>query len=309
MRNEKEVRRRVRILDFWSQHGTQATKDAFGISRRTLFRWRKALEREKGTLTALDPRSTAPRNRRKRIYDPVYLEKVITLRNAHHRMGKKKIAALLGVSESYAGRTIADITQRGLLPGHQKASASARTGRVRERKAKKRKKLRRPKKKRGVEIDTVVRFIDGTKRYIYTAIDVERKFAFASAYSTHSSTSASDFLEKLMAVAPFPILEVQTDNGSEFARRFRDVCAQRGIVHYHTYPRAPKMNACVERFNRTLSEDCIMRHRGALRDDLTRFNALLIDWLLWYNMERPHESLGMRTPMQYIVATLSVREC
>jgi transposase InsO family protein len=309
MRNQTEVERRVKILKFWDKHGEKATTDAFGVSRRTLYRWQRVLKQSKGKLPALDPKSTAPLGRRKRVYDPAYLEAILTLRRDHHRIGKKKIAVFLHVSESYAGRTLSDLKSRGLLPAYRHVSLSGKTGRMIERHPVYRKKIRRPKEKRGIEIDTIVRFTDGIKRYVYTAIDVQRKFAFAGAYTNHSSASATDFLGKLREVAPFSITEIQSDNGSEFAHLFRDACATLRITHYHTYPHSPKMNGTIERFNRTLSEDCIMRYRSVLRDDLLRFNTLLVEWLLWYNLERPHESLGMRSPMQYIVSTLSEREC
>lgn len=308
MRNQSEVRRRVKILGFWEKYGTEAVHDAFGVSRRTLFRWQHALRVSQGTLPALDPKSTAPTNRRKRVYPDGYLEQVIALREAHHRLGKKKLAAILNVSESYAGRTLCDLKEQGLLPSEKKITLSGKTGRMIECTPVYRQRQRRTAK-RGMELDTVVRYIDGVKRYILTAIDVERRFAFAGAYTSHSSVTAADFLSKLLLVCPFPVAEVQTDNGSEFAKYFRDACVREGITQYHTYPRTPKMNAHIERFNRTVSEDCIMRHRDVLRDDVHRFNEILVDWLLWYNCERPHQSLGMLSPLQYIVQNLTEREC
>ena len=314
MRNETEVRRRAKAIDFWKKHGLEAAMDAFDVSRPTLFRWQQALAKKQGHLDALDPKSTAPKNKRKREYPPGLLDSIIKYRTAHHRLGKKALAVLLqaegfSVSESYVGRCLNDLKKQRKLPAYRHVSVSARTGRMIERKAVRRKKIRRPKgKKRGLEVDTVVRFIDGVKRYIYTAIDVERKFAFAGGYTNHSSASAADFLGKLIAVAPFPVTEIQTDNGSEFAALFDDACKRLGITHFHTYPRCPKMNCHVERFNRTLSEDFIASNRGLLRDDLEAFNEALIDWLLWYNNIRPHQSLGMVSPLRYIVSTLSRRE-
>jgi transposase InsO family protein len=307
MRNQKEVERRVKILGFWSAHGEKATKDAFGVSRRTLFRWQSTLRESRGKLPSLDPQSRAPNKRRQRRYDPAYVEKVIALRTKHRRLGKKKIATLLHVSESYAGRTLAYLKERGLLCAHRRYTVT-KTGKLRENPVRKRKKLRRTAKE-GIEIDTVVRFSVSVKRYIYTAIDLERRFAFAGAYTTHSSASAADFLAKLKDVAPFDIASLQTDNGSEFAKHFSDACERLGIVQYHTYPRTPKMNAHIERFNRTISEDFIEERRMLLVTDLARFNEELIDWLLWYNTERPHESLGMLSPLQYIVKSLPAREC
>ena len=310
MRNKEEVVRRVKILTFWQQHGITATMDAFTVSRRTLYRWQRALREGQGKLTALDPKSTAPVNKRKRSYDPEYIDKVINLRKEHPHLGKKKLAVLLQVSESYAGRTLSYLKDRGLLPTHHKLSLNGRTGKLHVYQKPKIKRQRR-KHKTGVEIDTIVRFINGTKRYILTAIEVERKFAFAWAYSSHSSLSAQDFLDKLITVAPFAITEIQTDNDSEFAHHFHQACEKFNITHYHTYPRTPKMNAHIERFNRTLSEDFISLRRMLLAIDIDGFNKQLIDWLLWYNGERPHQSLGLVSPLQHMVKEmgLSTSEC
>lgn len=315
MRNQKEVERRVMILAFWWEYGDKAVKDAFGVSRRTLFRWQAVFNGAERKLSALDPKSTVPNRRRQRIYAHGLIEHIIVLRKEHPRIGKKKIAPLLkaegfNVSESYIGRVLGDLKKRGLLPNKRKLSYYAKTGSFIEQKPLCHKKQRRPKGiKRGMEVDTLVRFIDGVKRYIYTAIDVEKRFAFAGAYTSHSSVSAIDFLSKLKDVLPYPLQELQTDNGSEFAILFCKACERLGITHYYTYPRSPKMNAHIERFNRTISEDFISCRRTLLRDDLNGFNQALTDWLLWYNVERPHESLGMLSPLRYIVSTLPIEEC
>jgi transposase InsO family protein len=307
MRNQKEVERRVKILGFWEEHKEKATKDAFNVSRRTLFRWKGALRKSDGKLPSLDPQSTAPKNRRSRTYDYAYLEKVITLRRDHPRLGKKKMAVLLKVSESYAGRTISDLKKRGLLPPQKKLSLHAKSGRLVERNTIKRKKIRRPKGERVIEVDTVVRFVNGIKRYIVTGIDTETRFAFAAVYKNHSSASATDFLLKYRSLAPVPA--IQTDNGSEFAALFSDACIKLNITQYHIYPRSPRMNGHVERFNRTLSEEFIVHHRMLLATDMVAFNEKLIDYLLWYNAERPHEALFLKSPLQGIVASLSAGEC
>ncbi len=311
MRKEPEVKRRAKALDLWRDHGIEAAIQAFEVSRPTLYRWRKELRDHDGHLDALDPKSTAPKHVRQRQYPDGLLERIVTLRTEHPGLGKKKLVVLLApayaVSESYVGRCLSDLKERNLLPSGKKLSFRAPKGTHTEKPQKRRKKRRR-KVKQGMELDTVVRFVDGTKRYILTAIDVDRKFAFARAYTSHSSVAAADFLRKLLIVCPFAIEELQTDNGSEFARYFEQACITLGITHFHTYPRTPKMNATIERFNRTLSEDFVRYHRTVLAHDLYRFNRLLVDWLLWYDLERPHESLGMVSPMRYIVSTLSAEE-
>ena len=214
------------------------------------------------------------------------------------------------LSVSTVGRMIGDLKERGKLPKQTKLSFYAKSGRLVERTAKRTKKIRRPKKytRPCLEVDTVVRFIDGIKRYTLTAVDVQRKFAFAFTYTSHSSTAAADFLDKVKTVAPFGITAIQTDNGSEFAAHFHEACLNLQITHFHTYPRTPRMNACVERFNRTLSEEFLIWNRALMRDDLAGFNHKLVDYLIWYNTRRPHHSLGLLSPMGYIVSTLPARE-
>jgi putative transposase len=307
MRNEVEVKRRVDALRFWAVHGLEAAIDHAGVSKRTLQRWRSVLERSGGDVKALDPQSTAPTKRRVRDIPPALEQAIIDWRTKYPRLGGKKLVPLLrkegyDISVSYVNRCISDLKKRGRLPNKIKLSWYAKSGTHKERSKTKVKKQRRTTK-RGIEIDTVVRHIDGKKRYIITAIDVTRKVAYARAYTSHSSATARDFLKLLLQVVPFEIVEIQTDNGSEFAKHFHEACVALNIVHYHTYPRCPKMNAHIERFNRTVSEEFIVYHRALLRDDLTVFNTELVAWLRWYNEERPHEALGFLSPMEYHRAT------
>jgi transposase InsO family protein len=174
---------------------------------------------------------------------------------------------------------------------------------------KRKQKLRRPRGYRVLEVDTVVRFLDGVKRYVLTGVDTERRTAFAAAYTNHGSASAADFLTRTREVLPDCPPAIQTDNGSEFALHFENACRDGAMTHFHTYPRSPKMNAHVERFNRTLDEEFLRHHRALLRDDVAACNNALVDWLLWYNGERPHQALGQVAPFRAMMATLPAEEC
>lgn len=295
----EQAKERCRILAFWEKYGDLATTEAFGVSRRTLFRWQQALQQTGGQLEGLNALSKAPRNKRQRKINDTIIEEIIKLRTLHPRLGKEKIHALLKYkgSVSTIGRIISDLTQKGKLPSHKKLSMYANTGILTDKKVRKlKKKKRRPKGYRVLEVDTVVRFIDGIKRYIITATDTERHTAFAACYTNHGSSSASDFLRRCIAVLPDCPTAVQTDNGSEFALHFDRACEALNLERFHTYPRSPKMNAHVERFNRTLDEEFLVYHRALLRDDVASFNNTLVDWLLWYNGERPHHSLSLLSP-------------
>jgi hypothetical protein len=60
------------------------------------------------------------------------------------------------------------------------------------------------------------------------------------------------------------------------------------------------MNAHDERFNRTIQEEFVDYHEPELLNpDL--FNQKLIEYLLWYNGERPHWSLGLKSPIQFLI--------
>jgi len=60
------------------------------------------------------------------------------------------------------------------------------------------------------------------------------------------------------------------------------------------------MNAQCERFNRTLQEEFVDYHVAELLD-LADFNRKLTTYLSWYNAERPHWSLGLKSPVQFLI--------
>lgn len=306
---------RVRALAFWEKHGLLATMEAFQVSRATLFRWQKALKRGGGQVETLNAKSRAPLRRRQRNIPKPVLELIIKERQME-RVGKEKLALLLkedgiaNLSSSTVGRILSDMKKRQQLPDPVKVIISGKTGRMIARTPQQKHKKLRSKGHTGelVKADTIVRFTSGIKRYVVTSLDCGNKFAFAYGYVSHASTATADFMKLFQHVAPFDVTHIQTDNGSEFADHFDLLLSQQGIVHFHTYPRCPKMNAEIERFNRTLSEAFISHHRHLLSEDLPAFNRKLMEWLLWYNTRRPHWSLGLKSPMRYICDSLPTQD-
>ena len=117
-------------------------------------------------------------------------------------------------------------------------------------------------------------------------------------YSHKSATSAQDFLLRLKFAVNQPIVNIQTDNGSEFAGVFNQALDEQNITHYFSRPYTPKDHAEVERFNQTLEYEWLQD--GNFTTDCKRFNESLTDWLIEYNFVRPHETLDYLTPMEYI---------
>ena len=60
----KDAQQRLHILRFFEKHGLQATIDAFGVSRRTLYRWKAKLKAAGDNPAALAARSSAPKRPR-----------------------------------------------------------------------------------------------------------------------------------------------------------------------------------------------------------------------------------------------------
>lgn len=308
--------RRAKILTFWKKHGYTAVHEAFSVSRATLFRWQKRLKEADGKLETLNKISTSPKRRRQRWVSPAIEAFILKEREYDPKLSKDKLAVLMKqdglsfLSASTVGRMLSDLKKQGKLPNRKFLYLSGRTGRMIERKPKQLRKKLRSKNHTGglVKADTIVRFTNGIKRYIVTAIDRTSKFAFAYAYHSHSSKGAADFMEKFIQVAPVSVSHIQTDNGSEFADHFDVFLEDSGIVHFHAYPRSPKMQSEIERFNRTLHEAFVSRNRQLLAYDIDAFNEKLIDWLLWYNTRRPHWSLGLISPLRYICNQLPATE-
>ena len=99
---------------------------------------------------------------------------------------------------------------------------------------------------------------------------------------------------------------VLTDNGPEFGTRestkkkhhpFERMLMELGIKHSYTRPYRPQTNGKVERFWRSLNYDLI---EESVFESEEEFKKLLLEYLVYYNHERPHQSLGGMPPAQFL---------
>lgn len=290
--NEEAIKR-AKALSHWHKHGIESARDAFSVPTSTLYRWRKNLQKHHGHLQALNNKSRAPKRTRSRIAPAGLKDEIIRLRTRHPRMGKTQIFHTIKhrikTSESTVGRVLKDMKERGQLP-------------LRGEKPYKKKVLVRKDRRQekvGIEADTVVRHVNGIKWYFVTAIDIKTRKSWVYMTTTHSSTQATNVMKDINIEIPC----VQTDNGSEFLKNFHAYCVARKIPHYFIYPHTPKMNAHVERFNRTLEEEFIIWHRHLMVDrrNASALNEKLQKYVQYYNTVRPHTSLGFIPPEEYYV--------
>ena len=154
-----------------------------------------------------------------------------------------------------------------------------------------------------VALDTVERFVDGCRRYVITFEDIYTRFSFAWGTKSHASQAAAEFFTLCQRAFPhaYNLLFVLTDNGSEFKKHFAEELRRLHLIHFHTYPKTPKMNAHLERFNRTIQEEFIDYNSFLLKDpDL--FNRKLMDYLIFYNTLRVHHAFKNKlSPIQFML--------
>jgi putative transposase len=296
----KGARARLEWFIWHKGHAENASLTArrFGLSRKTFWKWDTRFDRK--DLRTLEEVSRAPRHVRQKEITPEEEGRVIALRQAHIRWGKMKLAV---VYKSTYGTTISSwkaqytIKKHGLY-FHAKKNAQTQAKR---RRSKEKKRITELQKKPFpgylVAFDTIVLWIDGTKRYIFTAIDTVSKVAFARMYTTKSSRNAADFLNRFAYLLDYEIWNTGHDRGSEFHKDFQKAIEKLGLTDWWSRPHTPKDNPFNERFNRTLQDEFIAL--GHLTADTERFNREVTEWLIEYAFVRPHQSLGYLTPWEY----------
>ena len=304
--DDEVAKERLRIIKYYTKYGERTTKEAFNVGRKTIFVWRKRLSLSSGKITSLIPSSTKPHNFRTMATNPKILEYIRDLRMKYPRLGKEKIyplltsycqeAGIVPIKESTVGKVIKRnnlyYSRQGRIY-HNPASGYATTRRLKE------KRLRIKYAPRHTEVghiqmDTMVTLTTGVGRYVYSAIDTYFKFSLSLPYPNLTSANTLDFFKKLLLVYPVGLKDVQTDNGLEFLGLFDDFLKEKKIPHIFSYPRCPKINSVVERYQRSLKEECINPNQ----ED---FPTNLGEYLLFYNCIRPHQSLGLKSPIAYLI--------
>ena len=90
---------------------------------------------------------------------------------------------------------------------------------------------------------------------------------------------------------------IRSDNGLVFlSRRFRSACKFYGLRQEFVTPYTPEQNGVIERFFRSLKEECVWQRVFKSFEEAKR---AVKGWIEWYNEGRPHQSLGYMSPVQY----------
>lgn len=295
-------------LEWMICYETKARKNAtatcrhFGISGKTFHKWHNRFDGV--NLRLLESESRAPKHVRQKEITPREEERIIVLRKAHIRWGKMKLARLY--EKTYGAKLsswkVQYTIQKHSLYYNPRKNALTQAKKKRSKEKRRITELdRKPVPGFLIALDTVVRWWNGKKRYILTAIDTCSKVAFARMYTTKSSRNAKDFIKRVAYLLDYELWNTCHDNGSEFEKEFQQAIGELHLGDYWSRVKTPTDNPFNERFNRTLQEEFI--DLGNMTDDPTLFNRRLTEWLIEYMFVRPHQALGYETPWEYYAKT------
>ena len=145
-----------------------------------------------------------------------------------------------------------------------------------------------------VQIDTIHLMVSKKKRiYVFVLIDVYSRWIYAKCYQRMSSKICLNFVREAQELASFKFAMLQSDHGPEFGKWF---VTQIKKNHRYTRIGKPNDNAHIERMNRTLQEECIDK----VNTNVRAINCALKKYLQYYNHERLHLGLKLKTPSQFI---------
>ena len=150
------------------------------------------------------------------------------------------------------------------------------------------------------------------KLHMFLAIDRVSKFTHVAFFDAATKMNGATFLREVIAVFPYAIHTVLTDNGMAFADlpKYRDgptatwmghifdrVCREHGIKHRLTRPYHPWTNGQAERMNRTVKDATIKVFHYP---DLESLKAHVLAFVTAYNFAKHLKQLRWRTPFQTI---------
>ena len=147
-----------------------------------------------------------------------------------------------------------------------------------------------------VDCGRTIRVLSVVDAYTRECLALEVDTSFASRRVTR-------VLEAIIAERGQP-LAIRCDNGPELtSRHFLAWCVERQIELVHIQPGKPTQNAYVESFQGRLREECLNLNWFQNLFDARRKIA---SWRKEYNEERPHSSLGYRTPEEFAAQAASL---
>jgi len=303
------------IIHYECQGNTAQAARKIGISRTWLSILKNKWEFHRRDPRFLEPESRAPNDtsKRERISDRAE-KKIIEVRKKYG-WGKDKLERVL--KRDHGIKVGATTINRYLWKNNLIDIKLSRKNQLAWKNKKESKKLKcRPPKiikdyKPGALIEKDMKFILKTNEFVnfekfrskenffyqHTLIDSFTRIRSLGLCRESDSQTAVAVQEKAIARLPFPIACTNTDNGGENEGRFSEYLERNEIFQFFSRAGTPTDNPRVERSH--LSDDVELWNRISPRKTFQEKKTALRKWEYIYNFIRPHQALGMLTPMEF----------
>lgn len=307
-----EATARLKTLDHYQQLLDQGIskeliQEITGWSRATFYRWRKRLD-DHG-LKGLIAKSRRPHQVRQRQWTRQQQQLVLHLRHQFPSWGKTTLWKILvrdhgiRLSVSTVGRILSNAVRLDRIKpcafyhGRVKAKKNRQFGTTHAKRWRYRMKATQPGEM--VQVDHMSVSLGAAFQIKeFKAICPISKQMVMRAYSSATALNASRFLQAMVADLPFPVRSIQVDGGSEFRAEFEQACSDLNIPLFVLPPKRPQYNGCVERANSTSRAEFYPFYTESLTVEAV--NRDLAQYQKLYNDYRPHQSLDLMTPNEYL---------
>jgi transposase InsO family protein len=282
---------RLLLLDTWQRSGLPAGDFAalVGISKFSLFAWKKKFERE-GPAGLMDkPKGTPPGSR----LPELTKRTILMLKQANPDWGCQKISDMLvrGPALPASASAVAKVLHEA---GYQMEESPSRPHPPRETR------FERAKPNQLWQTDLFSFMLKRQNRRAFLVAFMDDHSRFIVGYGLHASQSSALVIEVLRAsLAAYGIPEeILTDNGSQYVTwrgksAFTRELEKRGIKQIVAAPRRPQTLGKIERFWGTLWRECI---ESAVFVDLGDARQRIGHFIDHFNFQRPHQGIDGLVP-------------
>jgi len=300
IRSYAPIQARLTWFRLAEAHGVQWACWKLGISRKTFYKWRARYRAAGRQPRSLLDQSRRPKRSPRQLPTRI-VERILALRR-ERECGPRLVSFYLQRED---GLTVSPAGVYKVLK---------RAGHVRPYRTRKRftqrytsQWIRQPGQKVQVDVKYCPKLRGFPQRYQYTAIDGYSRLRFCEVYDEVSPAASVDFLARVITCFPFRIRCIQTDHGSEFTyamfpevkagHPFDAACCRQRIVHKLIPIGTPHHNGQVENSH---GKDVVECYRRWPVQEPAQLVALIHRRNQIWNFERPHQALGLRTPVEHL---------
>lgn len=293
-KDQTKMQQRLEFVKFATRKDSNISElcKRYNITRKTGYKW---IERFQQTGTCEEV-SRKPKHSPK-VTSGKIIDEIINLKQKYETWGGRKIYArlhMLGFEGIPSASAISKVLKReGFITTHPHKTVTKW----------KRFEHESPNDLWQMDFKGYFLMADGNKCHPLTIIDDHSRFCVCLKASPNQvGHTVQEFLTEIFTRYGLPN-RINCDNGAPWGTshdvvehtNFSVWLMRLGVKISHSRPYHPQTNGKDERFHRTLKYDLIER---TYIKNLIQAQSVFDDWLQVYNYERPHEGIGMKTPME-----------